>query len=217
MSQISQQWKGKASGISKQKMSCRLGSARNSSWVWPWELQPTLGWVIKPGRSQSSWPLVLSSKGLKPPTKEGQALVATVPSLPYSPSPTLQPNRVLAGPFHQPAHAKREDELAHSPSHSPPQLGCGQVHAGLSQEEWDSPAVSLGTVTLHHWEHLRSHNGYFQIHVKACCFQRDLPCWLYRNSVRDYMADPGCCDLMNVFTGLCPLNDDSCFLKQNHI
>lgn len=41
---------------------------------------------------------------------------------------------VVAGPFGQPARAKREDEPAHSPSHSPPWLGCGQGHAGLSME-----------------------------------------------------------------------------------
>lgn len=37
------------------------------------------------------------------------------------------------------------------------------------------------------------------------------------NSVRDYMVDPGCCDLLNVFTSLCPFNDGICVLKQSTI
>jgi len=31
------------------------------------------------------------------------------------------------------------------------------------------------------------------------------------------MVDPGCCDLLNVFTSFRPVNDDICFPKQTSI
>lgn len=67
--------------------------------------------------------------------KEGLAVVAISPSLSYPHFATPTP---IKQPFGRPLCSVvwREDELAHSLSHSPSQWGCSQVYMGLSMEPY---------------------------------------------------------------------------------